>query len=627
MRADVQNNDHFVGWFHESHAQFMTSKVFGGSTGISATNVTMRQAHIYTGYTRTRYENWTFLEYFHHVKGMDFINNIWTKSPGRNDNARNTTDPFWEAARTNDMTWDEFGDLFGDFAMKSVIYDYGARKSQFRSAYNTTSISEQNKYQRYTFLEALDADDFTASNNRYVSPHAFAPQRLAFNIIRLYPDTATGTVTVRFRGDVQTTNNRPSYSRPTGYFLEPQTNQVHDNPGSDWRYGLVAVRGQAASTNASVTARYSPLTRAVNNGQLTQPDISMTLQDGETELYLVVAATPTANHKIKWDQYHYTIYRFPYMVEINGAKPEGFQANTATGRTHSNGGGFIANSVTNVPASVYVGPNARILGGTVSGNARIEGRAVVRGGIVRGNAVIRDYASVRGGTVEGDAIVSNGAVIWNGTINQNARVHGSSFVAGGTVTGTAQIGGVTIYGGGTLSGTAQALGDGSGNLTASSGIYYNGGGGSSGDPHGAARTTVPLEFTKPLSRTWYGDPKSITVTFNTGGGTPTPNLQEIYEGDLAEEPETPTKEGYNFAGWFDGETEFDFDTEITEDITLTAKWNETTPIIAKPHTLYPIPHTPVYYNLRGEPLGTQKPTIPGVYIEKRPGVAKRIVVR
>ncbi|MDR3001074.1 MAG: hypothetical protein LBU89_07405, partial [Fibromonadaceae bacterium] len=40
--------------------------------------------------------------------------------------------------------------------------------------------------------------------------------------------------------------------------------------------------------------------------------------------------------------------------------------------------------------------------------------------------------------------------------------------------------------------------------------------------------------------------------------------------------------------------------------------------------LYPIPHTQQYYNLHGQPLGTQKPTVPGVYIEKRLGVAKRI---
>jgi hypothetical protein len=504
-----------VGWFHESHTQFMTSKMHGGTSGgLSNSRVTMRQAHLHPGYARSRYENWTFLEHIHNVngnRGWEVINNIWTKSPGRSNDARSNADPFEWIQRGNPDVypdWASLGDLFGDFAMKSVIYDYGSRKSTFRSSYNATGVGETEKYQRYTYLEALDTNDLTASNNRYVSPHAYAPQRLAFNIIRLYPDAATGTVTVKFRGDVQTVNNRSNYApqSTSNTELEPPVSNVHNDPGSDWRYGLVAVQGgTAASTSASVTARYSPLMRAVNNGQLTQPDVSMTMQSGDTELYLVVTAAPTKNHKLLWDQYYYTIYRFPYMVEINGAKPEGFQANTAAGRTHSNGGGFIANSVTNVPASVYVGPDAKILGGTVSGNARIEGRAVVRGGNVRGNAVIRDYASVRSGTVEGDAVVSNGAVVWGAAVNQNAKVHGSAILTGGTVTGNAQVGGVTIYGGGTLSGTAQALGDGAGNLAASSGVYFAAGSGSSGDERGSSRTAAPVEFTKERSMTWYGD--------------------------------------------------------------------------------------------------------------------------
>ncbi|MCL2101843.1 MAG: InlB B-repeat-containing protein, partial [Fibromonadales bacterium] len=35
----------------------------------------------------------------------------------------------------------------------------------------------------------------------------------------------------------------------------------------------------------------------------------------------------------------------------------------------------------------------------------------------------------------------------------------------------------------------------------------------------------------------------------------------------------------------------------------------------------------IYYNLKGEPLGTTKPATPGVYIEKQGKLTKRIVVR
>ena len=66
--------------------------------------------------------------------------------------------------------------------------------------------------------------------------------------------------------------------------------------------------------------------------------------------------------------------------------------------------------------------------------------------------------------------------------------------------------------------------------------------------------------------------KYYTVTFDSNGGTEVKS-QKIESGKKATEPETnPTKEGYGFAGWYNGETVFDFDTAIKADITLKAKW-------------------------------------------------------
>jgi len=495
-------NSDFVGWLHESHANFMAYQIHG--TGLANTEVVTRQAHIHLGFSHTRYDNWPFLEYFKDTKGMQFINDMWAKSYGRSDANRHTADPFGELMRVHNMSQAEFGDLIGGFAMKNVIYDY-ANKAEFRSAYNASGVSERHRRHRFTYLEALDSTD--GANGRFASPFAFAPQRYGFNIIRLYPDAATGSVTVRFRGNVQERNNITNYTKKLDW--EPDAAYLHNNPGSDWRYGLVAVTGDATSTSANVTARYGDLKRAADGN----PNISIDIRNGETQLYLVVAAAPTVNHKIKWDQYYYTIYRFPYMVEINGAKPEGFQEVTnPAGRQHANGGGFVSNTAT-VAATAYVGPNARVLGGTVSGNARIEGRAIVRGGNVSGGAVVKDYALIAGGTVTGSAIVSDGAVVWEGQISDNARIHGSSFVygSGSRISENAQVGGSSWFSGGTLSGTAQMLGNGSGTLTASSGIFFAGGGSSADDKAAANRTSVPVEVTAPRSMAWYGDEATPVV--------------------------------------------------------------------------------------------------------------------
>ncbi len=69
--------------------------------------------------------------------------------------------------------------------------------------------------------------------------------------------------------------------------------------------------------------------------------------------------------------------------------------------------------------------------------------------------------------------------------------------------------------------------------------------------------------------------KKYKVTFNTNGGDPSSyNTQEIEYGSKAEDPGKPSKNSSNFGGWlYDGDKEFSFDTEITRDYDLTAKWN------------------------------------------------------
>lgn len=65
-----------------------------------------------------------------------------------------------------------------------------------------------------------------------------------------------------------------------------------------------------------------------------------------------------------------------------------------------------------------------------------------------------------------------------------------------------------------------------------------------------------------------------TVTFNSNEGSEVPS-QKVLKGECATEPEAPTKDGFTFEGWFSDEalTEaYDFDSPVTSDITLYAKW-------------------------------------------------------
>lgn len=80
--------------------------------------------------------------------------------------------------------------------------------------------------------------------------------------------------------------------------------------------------------------------------------------------------------------------------------------------------------------------------------------------------------------------------------------------------------------------------------------------------------------------------KVYTISFNTDGGNEVIS-QEVEEGGKISEPADPTREGYEFLGWYlDGEY-FDFESAVEKDMKLEAKWKalenqeQETPNVAK----------------------------------------------
>jgi len=62
-----------------------------------------------------------------------------------------------------------------------------------------------------------------------------------------------------------------------------------------------------------------------------------------------------------------------------------------------------------------------------------------------------------------------------------------------------------------------------------------------------------------------------TVTFNADNGTSN-TVVTVNAGDKVTQPTDPVKAGFTFSGWYNGEIKFDFNTAITINVTLTAKW-------------------------------------------------------
>lgn len=83
------------------------------------------------------------------------------------------------------------------------------------------------------------------------------------------------------------------------------------------------------------------------------------------------------------------------------------------------------------------------------------------------------------------------------------------------------------------------------------------------DVIGGVKQTVSFEVTVGAKH---------TVTFEDENGKQICDPQTVEHGKVVEKPEDPTREGYVFLGWYNGEEEYNFDTPITADLTLTARW-------------------------------------------------------
>ena len=63
---------------------------------------------------------------------------------------------------------------------------------------------------------------------------------------------------------------------------------------------------------------------------------------------------------------------------------------------------------------------------------------------------------------------------------------------------------------------------------------------------------------------------ACTVTFQSEGGSEV--ASQIRANTPADQPADPTKEGYTFIGWYNGEEKWNFADTVATDLTLTAKW-------------------------------------------------------
>ena len=227
-----------------------------------------------------------------------------------------------------------------------------------------------------------------------------------------------------------------------------------------------------------------------------------------------------------------------YAYDNTGTIDSGTFDEAVTNRGTINGGTFN-NTVTNIPMSY-------INNGTFNGIVYNRGGGQIFGGIFN-NTVNNDSASdyILGGTFNGTVNNNSGAKIQGGTFNGTVNNNGTAKIQDGTFYSTVNNNADSDINSGTFYGDVENNG------TITGGTFY-----------GAVSGTGTIR-----------DSAKVTVTFNSDGGSDVTE-QKVLRGQKATEPTEPTKTGYDFVGWYNGTTEFNFaNTPVTENITLTAKWS------------------------------------------------------
>ncbi|MBP1669334.1 MAG: avirulence protein [Bacteroidetes bacterium] len=419
-----------VGMFWESHANFLALTATDEISSVQPSRW-VNTAMLHYSSTRHYYQAVYFPQYIVDNFGMEELNLVWR-------NAVQGDHPLESFRNNRGYTQEQLNDEFGYYAMKNVTWDYSIGE-RIRNYFNN-QIDPIYVCREFTIMDTIPGKPGT-----YIVPKYLAPRDYGYNVVPLYPAEGSGNITITF----------------SGYDNEPAG-------GAGWRYGFVAV-------DASGAPRYSALYSGQNE------TVNFTLEAGDEKVFFVVTGAPKIHHNYKaWEPGDPKIYRYPYNFQVEGALPAGYfkgynsQKDENPGAAHANGGGWVA-STASVESSVFVGPDAQVLGqATVTGSARIEDYAIVQdnaqvsgSAIIRGNAIIGKNAKVRNNAI----VEKTTRVYTNCNISGNAIITGSAMAYSSSVRDYAIVKDLAIIDGATLSGDVIIGGDAEDFASCSSGTY------------------------------------------------------------------------------------------------------------------------------------------------------------
>ena len=219
----------------------------------------------------------------------------------------------------------------------------------------------------------------------------------------------------------------------------------------------------------------------------------------------------------------------------------------STTYTVNHPGCFLYANGGRVEGSVYMGPNGCDQPAKIKATNAIDHTDGKPTTVFTGD--VSCEGDMRGGIFHRSVTVTDS----NGNMTNPSRDNywrfGSNLSGGtfyGPVTTECYVSGGTYYGGLTMGETAKL----------------------SGKP---IQTTGTLGMTTNIPNP-DGTPVTVTYKYGELGGIYAKQI--VQAGEKAIEPDVPSRQGYRFTDWYLDDTKYDFNTAVTEDMTLTARWKD-----------------------------------------------------
>lgn len=224
--------------------------------------------------------------------------------------------------------------------------------------------------------------------------------------------------------------------------------------------------------------------------------------------------------------------------------------NSVSGHNNSTGGGVYVNSGTFTMTNGVISNNSAAYGGGVT---VFKGTAGESSFTLSGGSITNNSATTAGGVyVASSSFTLSGAPdISNNTVGES-KTASNIYLNGSVITLTGSLSNATPYGVSMVS----------------PGVFTSGGGATYKEKF----TSDDSEYEVQISGSELCLSSGYTVSFNLGGAEGTAPKSQTVQNGKATEPTAPTWEDHTFAGWYNGDTLWDFGNVVTSDMTLTAKW-------------------------------------------------------